>query len=99
MPVPPDQSLQGEWMVAEDWRTSLAADGFVLLRDVLTSDEVRDGIAEWDAVRGRNAADGAILAGEGGPAYGARNLLRMWPAVVGFARRPGLFDPLVSLLG
>jgi hypothetical protein len=82
-----------------DWRPRLAADGFVLLRDVLAAGEVREVIAEWDAVRARNATDSAILAGEGGPAYGARNLLRMWPAVVGLARRPGLLEPLLTVLG
>jgi hypothetical protein len=82
-----------------DWRPLLAADGFVLLRGVLTADEVREVIAEWDAVCARHAADPAILAGERGPAYGARNLLRMWPAVVGLARRPGLLGPLLAILG
>ena len=87
-------------MVAEDWRPRLAADGSVLLRGVLTADEVRDVIAEWDGVRRRNAADSAILAGEGGSAYGARNLLRMWPtegAVVCEIRDQGCIeDPLVG---
>ena len=82
-----------------DWRPLLAADGFVLLRSVLTADEVRGVIADWDAVRARNAADPAILADDRGPAYGARNLLRMWPAVVGLARRSGLLGPLLAVLG
>jgi hypothetical protein len=82
-----------------DWRPRLAADGFVLLRAVLTAAEVRTVIAAWDVVRRRNASDTAILSGDGGPAYGARNLLCMWPAVASLARLPGLLAPLADLLG
>jgi hypothetical protein len=80
-------------------RPRLAADGFVLLQGVLSADEVWGVIAEWDALRRRNAGDAGILAGDGGPPNGARNLLRMWPGVIGLARRPRLFEPLTDLLG
>jgi hypothetical protein len=52
---------------ARDWRPQLDADGFALLHGVLTADEVRDVIAQWNAVHRRNAEDSAILAGDGGP--------------------------------
>jgi hypothetical protein len=78
---------------------SLDADGFSLLRGVFTADEVTAIIAEWDGVCSRNASDAAILAGEGGPAYGARDLLRLWPCVIDLARHPRLFTLLRDLLG
>lgn len=80
-----------------DWRARLTADGFVLLRGVLAAAEVRAVIADWDTIRQRNAADGELLGN--GPPVGARNLLRMWPAVIELARRPRLLTPLVTLLG
>lgn len=82
-----------------DWRPALAADGFALLRGVFTPDEVRELAEEWAGVCEANAADEAILAGEGGPAYGARNLLRLWPRVAELARQPGLIGPLREVLG
>ncbi|MDB5309668.1 MAG: hypothetical protein JWO38_3870 [Gemmataceae bacterium] len=82
-----------------DWQTRLEADGYVLLPAVLEAREVGEGLAEWDEVQKRNAADPAILTGAGGHVSGARNLLRMWPGVVGLVRRPGLLDRLAHLLG
>jgi Phytanoyl-CoA dioxygenase (PhyH) len=81
------------------WREQLDADGFALLPGVLTQSEVRAALAEWTEVCRANAADPAILASEGGPAYGARNLLRLWPRVAELARRPALRDALVEVLG
>ena len=78
---------------------SLEADGFVLLPGVFTPDELAALVPEWDEVCLRHASDAAILAGEGGPAYGARDLLRLWPRVVELARGPNLFDALRRELG
>jgi hypothetical protein len=35
----------------------------------------------------------------GAPAYGARNLLRSWPAVIDLVRNPALAEPLLRILG
>lgn len=81
------------------WQDQLDADGFALLPAVFTADEVIKALAEWaDAVR-EHAADEAILANDGGPAYGARNLLRLWPRVIHLARHPRLREPLLEVLG
>jgi hypothetical protein len=81
-----------------DWRTELEADGFTLLPGVLSPTEVAAALADWDAVTAANASDPAILANDG-PAYGARNLLQMWPSVVSLARLPALRGPLLEVLG
>jgi hypothetical protein len=81
-----------------DWRAQLEADGFALLPGVLSHPEVAAALAEWDAVCVANAADPAILANDG-PAYGARNLLQMWPNVVALAQLKALRGPLLDVLG
>jgi hypothetical protein len=81
-----------------EWQSHLDADGFALLEGVFTSEEVLLALAEWNAVCAANATDPAILANEG-PAYGARNLLQLWPRVVDLARHPRLCEPLLEVLG
>lgn len=78
---------------------TLEADGFALLPAVFSADEVQAIATEWDGVCSRHAADRAILAGETGPAYGARDLLRLWPRVIELARHPRLLPPLQTILG
>lgn len=80
------------------WRERLETDGFALLPGVLSADEVRSALAEWARVCERHAADPAVLANDG-PAYGARNLLQLWPGVVELARRPALSAALREVLG
>ena len=80
------------------WREQLEADGFAVLRGVLSPAEVAAALSEWAEVCRANAADPAILANDG-PAYGARNLLQLWPGAVELARRPGLLGPLLDALG
>jgi hypothetical protein len=41
----------------------------------------------------------SILADAGGSAYGARNVLRLWPRVLQMMRTPGLARPLIEVLG
>jgi hypothetical protein len=81
------------------WHEQLEADGFVLLSDVYTPQEVHRAILEWDEVSRLHAGSEAILASEGGPAYGARNLLQLWPQVMNLARHPSLGKPLQETLG
>lgn len=80
------------------WREQLESDGFALLPGVLDAGEVSAALAEWGEVCRRNAADPAILANDG-PAYGARNLLQLWPRVTELARRPSLGAALREVLG
>jgi hypothetical protein len=80
------------------WREELEADGFAPLPGVLDADGVRAALAEWDEATERHAGDGAILANDG-PAYGARNLLQLWPGVLDLARRPLLREALIEVLG
>ncbi len=81
-----------------NWRAQLDADGFALIEGVLNPDEISLALAEWAAVCQLNAGDTAILANDG-PAYGARNLLQLWPHVMELARRPRLCTPLREVLG
>ncbi|MBX9628863.1 MAG: phytanoyl-CoA dioxygenase family protein [Gemmataceae bacterium] len=82
-----------------DWRPGLAEDGFALLPGVLSTADVAEVAAEWVAVCGAFTGDEAILADADGRVSGARALLRLWPRVVGLARRPGLLGPLLEVLG
>jgi hypothetical protein len=72
------------------WREQLDADGFALLPGVLAPGAVAAALAEWEAVARAHATDDAVLSGESGPAYGARNLLDLWPRVVELLRAPVL---------
>jgi hypothetical protein len=82
-----------------NWRSQLADDGFALLPAVLPADEAAGLAREWAAVCRANAGDDALLADADGRVGGARDLLRLWPRVVGLARRPGLLGPLLEVLG
>jgi hypothetical protein len=80
------------------WHEQLDADGFTLLPAVLSGEHVRAAVAEWATVTRTNANDPAILA-NGGPAYGARNLLQIWPLVMDLARVDSLRLPVMEILG
>jgi hypothetical protein len=81
------------------WRDQLEGDGFAMLPAVFAPEAVANVLAEWAEVTRAHAADDALLSGEGGPAYGARNLLEMWPRVVELARAPVLRDVLLEVPG
>lgn len=80
-----------------DWFARLDRDGYVLLPGVFSPERVRWAADEWAAAMAA-ADDGSILA-NGGPAYGARNLLRLWPDVMQLAREPALAERLLRVLG
>ena len=82
-----------------DWQTHLAEDGYVVLANILTTEEIARTIAAWDDVRQRHQGDPAILASESGSVSGARDLLRLWPGVIELARLPTLRQPLLTILG
>ena len=81
------------------WREQLDADGYAFLPNALSMADVQTALAEWAAVTVANASDAALLSGESGPAYGARNLLDLWPAVVDLVRKPILCNALRAVLG
>src|SRR6266545_772298 len=72
------------------WSEQLEANGYAILPRVLTADAVTAALAEWEEVTRAHANDGALLTGEGGPAYGARNLLDLWPRVVELVPREAI---------
>ena len=80
------------------WREQLEIDGFALLPGVLTGEQVNAAVAEWAEVSHRHTDDPAILSNDG-PAYGARNLLQLWPRVMELAREPELRLPVMEVLG
>ncbi len=81
------------------WREQLDADGFAFMRGALAPDVVAGALAEWERVTRAHATDDALLSGESGPTYGARNLLDLWPRVVELARVPAVRDGLAEVLG
>ncbi len=81
------------------WREQLEGDGFTFLRGVFASKTVAAALAEWETITHRHATDEAVLTGESGPAYGARNLLDLWPGVVDLLRVEPLLGALLDVLG
>ena len=80
------------------WREQLEDDGFAIL-PALSPEAVATALAEWAEVTRAHANDESLLTGEGGPAYGARNLLDLWPTVVELVRVPVLREVLLDALG
>jgi Phytanoyl-CoA dioxygenase (PhyH) len=80
------------------WRDQLDADGFAIL-PALAPDAVAATLAEWDAVTRANAGNAAFLSSTGGPAYGARVALELWPRVVELVRGPAVTEAIREVLG
>src|SRR5689334_13581028 len=77
----------------------LAADGYAIVPQVLTTPEVQ--VARQACARALVDAPAgeSVLADRDGAAYGARNLLQLWPAVIDLAHTPRLADLLIEILG
>jgi hypothetical protein len=82
-----------------DWFDALDRDGYALLPAVFGADAVAAMTAACVQMLEAGAGDPAVLKGKGGPAYGARNLIRLWPGVAELARAPALAVPLLRTLG
>jgi hypothetical protein len=82
-----------------DWMEQLSRDSYALLPRVFTPAEMRAACDGCAAAFAQERAASSLLADNGGPAYGARNLLRLWPEVVALARSPALAAPLLRVLG
>ena len=79
-----------------DWFEDLDRDGFVLLSGVFNPAEMIRAADDWAAAMA--TADERSILANGGPAYGARNVLRLWPDVIRLARG-ALADALLRVLG
>lgn len=71
----------------------LERDGFAWVRDAFDATSVASMILEVESALASNSS--SVLAGSRGPAYGARNLLRLWPHAIDWLKR---CDPLVAML-
>jgi ectoine hydroxylase-related dioxygenase (phytanoyl-CoA dioxygenase family) len=83
----------------------LDRDGYVLLRGVLDDAAVARAAADCAAAltlansSEDRAAAGSVLTGQRGAAYGARNLLRLWPEATKLLRAGRVAAVLADLLG
>lgn len=77
----------------------LDRDGYAVLSAVFDPAAVAAVAARCAAMLAAATGDPAVLAGKGGPAYGARNLLKLWPEVAALAREPVLAAALRRVLG
>lgn len=84
---------------AVTWAEQLERDGYAWIRGAVAPDAVAGALAEWADVTRADPADSAVLTGASGPAYGARNLLDMWPRVVDLLRGAAVREALVAVLG
>lgn len=73
-------------------------DGYTLLRNVYTAEEVKAIAADLYSALAQPCAATAIRSQEG-VVYAARNILELWPAVDAVWRRPVLLDALTEVLG
>ena len=80
-----------------DWFEQLTREGYALLPQVFTGAEVAAARAACAVALSEATAVSSVLASAGGPAYGARNLLRLWPEVVTLLGN--LTGPLLRVLG
>lgn len=81
------------------WAEQLERDGYAFLRGALSTERIADALREWTEITSANSEDAAVLTGATGPAYGARNLLDLWPAVVELVRSGAIRDALRAALG
>jgi hypothetical protein len=84
--------------VAFGWFEQLTHDGFALLPRVFTPAEIAAARESCAAALAMGDEASSVLANRG-PAYGARNLLRLWPGAISLVRAPGLARHLLRMLG
>ncbi|MGL4422360.1 MAG: phytanoyl-CoA dioxygenase family protein [Gemmataceae bacterium] len=77
---------------------ALTRDGYVIISGVFSNLEIEAlRIAAAEALATTQA--GVLASGSGGPAYGARNLLALWPDAARLIHAPRLFPILHQVLG
>jgi hypothetical protein len=85
--------------VTDDWLDRLTRDGCVMIRGVLCEAEIESARQACARALAADEAAGSVLADQRGTAYGARNLLDLWPAVIDLVRQTGLAERLLKILG
>jgi len=82
-----------------NWIDGLEADGYALLPGIFAPSDVARMLAGWDAIQKNNAENLAVMGTEKGDAFGARNLLRMWPQLGEIVQGTAIRDYLIKALG
>jgi hypothetical protein len=77
----------------------LESDGYVLLRGALNEAAVAAALVDCTAALAADVDSASVLTSRRGAAYGARNLLRLWPAAMELLRVPPLSAILKDELG
>lgn len=77
----------------------LATDGYSIVPRALTPSEVMSARDACSRALAASSAQVSVLADRDGAAYGARNLLQLWPEVVSIARAPGIAEVLNVAMG
>lgn len=77
----------------------ITRDGFTICPAVLSPSEILAAREACSRALTAESAAASVLTDRDGAAYGARNLLQLWPGVVELARHPKLAGPLHEILG
>jgi Phytanoyl-CoA dioxygenase (PhyH) len=80
------------------WTADLAENGFLVVPSVLRNDRIDVILREMQPAFAKDA-DGSTLRSADGSIYGARNLLRLWPAVANVWKAEPLPKLLAAVLG
>jgi hypothetical protein len=91
--------MDGKCDLTDDWFDCLTLSGYVMLSGLLSAKEVESARQACALALAAEGAAESVLADRRGAAYGARNLLQIWPAVIDLVRRSRLADVLLRVLG
>jgi ectoine hydroxylase-related dioxygenase (phytanoyl-CoA dioxygenase family) len=89
--VPTDRDLT-------TWTADVAENGFTVVSAVLSDARIEAILSEMEAAFARDV-DGSTLRSADGSIYGARNLVRLWPAVVNVWRTEPLPELMEAVIG
>ncbi len=81
------------------WRSELDRDGYVMRLAVFSPGEVAGLLADCERMLCANAASDSLLAGSDGAAYGARNILTLWPNLSAVLQQAKFAAYLLEALG
>ncbi len=83
----------------DDWYEQLTRDGYALLHRMLSETDIESARRSCARALAGEEAAGSVLANQHGVAYGARNLLQLWPNVIDLICSTGLAESLLRILG
>jgi len=83
----------------DDWYVQLTRDGYAILHGMLPKTDIDSARQSCARSLAGDEAAGSVLANQQGAAYGARNLLQLWPSVMDLIRTTGLAESLLRILG